>query len=238
MQLPQQRVLQSHRRSIAWCVANPGLIPPPEGSPDTWTPITRQLHALTTYVSDATTAAARQEVTGSQITLEASGETGLRRTLRQEMRSVTQVAQALKKSVPGISVLRMPSHKVQAEGLLKAADAFITQASTYEIVLVEHALPVDFLQQLRDAAAVLEASIDGRGAARAGRVSATKRLALSLGEGTKFVKIIDAALTKALKTDPAKLAEWRNARRTTLVGVTSISTTQPVSIAEPNVKAA
>ena len=260
MQLPQQRVLQSQRRVQAWCAANPGLIPPPVGSPDAWTPITRQSDALNTIVRDATAAAARQSVTGSQITLEATGEPGLRQQLRQEMRSVTQVAQALRKTVPGISVLRMPSPKVQVEGLLKAADAFVTQASTYETVLVENALPSDFVQQLKDAAGAVKASVDGRGAARAGRVSATKQLAVSLSLGTRFVQILDAALTKALRTNPAKLAEWKNAKRVTLVGVgtagilttpalvatapvaaatiASVPATKPASVPEPDVKAA
>jgi hypothetical protein len=260
MDLRQQRVLQSQRRVQAWCAANPGLIPPPVRSPDAWTPITRQVDALNTIVSVATTAAAQQSVNGSQLTLEATDEPGLRKHLRQEMRSVTQVAQALKKTVPGISVLRMPSSKVQVEGLLKAADAFITQASTFETVLVEHALPSDFVKQLQDAAAALKASVDGRGAARAGRVSATEQLAVSLSLGTRFVQILDAALTKALRTNPAKLVEWRNAKRITMVGVTSTGilttptlvatapvaattiasppATQPGSIPKPTAKAA
>ena len=173
---------------------------------------------------------------------------------------MSQVAQALKKTVPGIRVLIMPSPKVQVEGLLKAADAFITQASTYETVLVEHALPSDFVQQLQDAAAAVKTSVDGRGAARAGRVSATKQLAVSLSLGTRFVQILDAALTKALRTDPAKLAEWKNAKRITRVGVgtagirttpalvatapvaaTTIASslaTKPASVPEPEAKAA
>ena len=233
MDLRQQRVLQSQRRVQAWCAANPGLIPPPVGSPDAWTPITRQLDALNTIVSVATTAATQQSVNGSQLTLEATDEPGLRKHLRQEMRSVTQVAQALKTTVPGISVLRMPSSKVQVEGLLKAADAFITQASTFETVLVEHALPSDFVTQLQDAAAALKASVDGRGAARAGRVSATKQLAVSLSLGTQFVQILDAALTKALRTDPAKLAEWDNVKRITIKGVPTTGFITPLAFVTP-----
>ena len=103
-------------------------------------------------------------------------------------------------------------------------------------------------------------SIDGRGAARAGRVSATKQLAVSLSLGTQFVQILDAALTKALRTNPAKLVEWKNAKRITMVGVTSTGilttptlvatapvaattiasspATVPVSVPEPTAKAA
>ena len=77
--------------------------------------------------------------------------------------------------------------------------------------------------------------------------------------GTQFVQILDAALTKALRTDPAKLAEWDNVKRITIKGVPNtgfISTlafvtpvaavtpiasppaTQPGSLPAPNAKAA
>src|ERR1035437_10725952 len=109
MDLRQQRVLQSQRRVQAWCAANPALIPPPVGSPDAWAPITRQLDALNTIVSVATTAATQQSVNGSQLTLEATDEPGLRKHLRQEMRSVTQGAPALQKAGPGTRVVRVQS---------------------------------------------------------------------------------------------------------------------------------
>jgi hypothetical protein len=209
------------------------------GSPNAWTPITRQLDALNTIVSTATVAAAEQSVNRSQIKLEATDELGLREHLRQEMRSVTRVAQALRKVVPGISVLRMPAPELKVEELLKSADAFITQATKFETVLVEHALPSDFLKQLGSSAATVKASVDARGAARAGRVSATEQLAVSLKLGTRQVQILDAALTKVLRTDSAKLAEWRNIKRVTLVGVLPPSEpTSPTLVAKAPVAAA
>ena len=259
MDLRQQRVLQSHRRALVWCAANPGLVPAPEGTPDAWAPITRQLHAVNKTVTDATAAATQQGVSGTQVKLEATDELALRKHLRDEMRAVTQVAQALRKTVPGIGLLKMPPPRGQAESLVKAANAFITQASTYEMVLVEHALPSDFLEQLRSAMSALKVSIDGRGAARADQVGATKQLAVSLSLGKQVVQILDSALTKALRTDPAKLAEWKNVKRTTIKGVsntgtiaapafatpvtsvtpiTSPPTTVPVSVPEPTTKAA
>ena len=224
MDVRQQRVLQSHRRALAWCAANPGLGPPAVGPQTAWTPITRQLDTLNTVVTQSTDAAVQQGVIARQVTLEATDEQALRQHLRAQMRADAQVAQALRTTVPGIGSLRMPVRGAQVEGLLKAADAFTRQAFTYETVLVEHGLGTDFIAQLRDAISALTASVDGRGAARAGQVSATKQLSSSLKLGSKYVDILDAALTRALKSDVPKLAEWKHVKRVTLRGVLATNT--------------
>jgi hypothetical protein len=219
--LRQQRVLQSLRRVQAWCVANPGLVPAPVGSSASWSPLTRQLYGVSSIVTQMTEAAAQQGVQATQATLEASGEMGLRKHLRAELHVVTQVAQALRTTVPGIGVMKMPSTHMQAEALLKVADALRTQASPYEPVLVDHGLAPDFLAQLGDAISALRTSIDARGAARAGQVRATKQVALSIALGHQYVVIMDAALTKALRSNSAKLVEWKNAKRVTIKGVSA-----------------
>jgi hypothetical protein len=226
----QQRVLQSLRRVQAWCAANPGLVPAPEGPPANWIPLTRQLDAVNTIVEQLTTAAAEQEVQTRRATLAATGEPSLRKHVRDELHAVTQVAQALRRTVPGIGILRMPSSNIQSEPLLKVADAVTKQATTYQAVLVEHGLPADFPAQLTTATSALRASIDGRGAARASRTSATKQLKDGSSLGLRYVQIMDAALTTALRHDPAKLAEWKNAKRVTLKGV---PTTAPATTIAP-----
>jgi hypothetical protein len=221
MKFKQQRVLQSLRRVQAWCAANPGLVPAPEGPPANWTPLTRQLDALNAIVAQLTESAAEQGVQTKRTTLAATDEPALRKRVREELHAVTQVAQALRTTVPGIGVLKMPLPNVQSEALLKAADALSRQATTYETVLVEHGLPADFSAQLTAATSALRASIDGRGAARASRTSATKQLVISAGLGTRYVQIMDAALTRALKHDPARLAEWQSAKRVMVKGVSN-----------------
>ena len=199
MHLHQQRVLQSLRRVQGWCAANPGLVPAPVGQPEAWSPLTRQLDTLNTCVTQVMDSAAQQGVHTELVTLDGTGELPRRAHLRAEMHVITQVGQALRKVVPGIGSLKMPSSKTQVEGLLKAADALHMLASTYETVLVEHGLAPDFLAQLRDAISSLRASVDGRGAARTAQVKATQQLAVGLGLGTRHVQIMDAALTKALQ---------------------------------------
>jgi hypothetical protein len=109
-------------------------------------------------------------------------------------------------------------------------------------VLVENGLAPDFVAQLGRGMDALKVSVDSRGAARAKQVSATKQLTTSLGLGKQYVQIMDAALTKALKSDPAKLAEWKNARRVTIKGVTTpalvVTPTKPGGTPTPDAKAA
>lgn len=219
MDLRQQRVLQSLRRVQSWCVANPGLVAAPVGPPARWSPLTRLLDGVHTVVTVVTEAAMRQGVQAKQATLEASDEPALRKHLREEMHAIAQVAQALRKTVPGIGIIRMPPSGTQVEGLLKAADALSKLASTYEAVLVEHGATPDFRAQLGDAISALRASVDARGAARASRVSATRAVAENIALGHRCIALMDAALTKTLRTTPAKLAEWKNAKRVTLKGV-------------------
>ena len=240
MNTHQQRVLQSLRRTQAWCAANPALVPAPVGPPDAWVPLTRQLDAVNSIVIRMTDAAAQQGVQALHLRLEATDEPSLRKQLRNEMHHVTQVAQALRNVVPGIGTLRMPSASLQVEGLLKFADSLTRQAATYESVLVEHGLPADFVAQLHAAMTTLKTSVDGRGAARAGVVGATKEVSRSVSLSHQYVRIMDAAISKALQSNLPKLAEWKHAIRVTNKGVlTTPAVATPVAApSQPAAKAA
>ena len=237
MDTRQQRMLQALRRVQAWCAANPELVPAPVAPNSGWSPLTRQLDALNTIVGQVTAAAVEQGVQTTRATLDASDERSLRRRLREEMHAVTQVAQALRGSVPGIGILRMPSPAMRTEGLLEAADALAQQASTYTTVLVDHGLAPDFVAHLTSAASALKASLDGRGAARAGRVSATKQVRTALALGRQYVQIMDAALTKTLRDDAARLAEWKHARRVMLKGTSAVDFVTTPPTASPSASA-
>lgn len=220
----QQRVLQALRRVAHFGATNTGIIPAPDGLPTTWTPLTRQLTTLTTIIARVADGASEQARHTTNTTLAATSEASLRSTLRAEMHVVTQVAQALRKSVPGIGVLKMPSSQVRVESLIKYADTLVKQATSFESVLIEHGLAPDFIAQVNGAIAALKASVDGRGTARSEMVSAGKQVRVGLEEGAQYVHLMDAALTKMLKSDPAKLALWKTAKRTTIKGVTNSTT--------------
>ena len=124
----QARALLSYRRVEVWCAANPGLVPPAVGPSSAWVPLTRQLDVLHTVTTQMTAAALQQVVQAKQSTLEATGEPALRKDLRDELRVVTEVAQALRTTTPGIGTLKLPRSGMQTDALLRAADALSTQA--------------------------------------------------------------------------------------------------------------
>jgi hypothetical protein len=53
-------------------------------------------------------------------------------------------------------------------------------------------------------------------------VSATKQVRMSLALGQQYVQIMDAALTKMLRDDAARLAEWKHAHRVVSKGTSSV----------------
>ncbi|MEP6622035.1 MAG: hypothetical protein ABJE47_22120 [bacterium] len=251
MNLQQQRVLQSFRRVQDFSAANPGLVPAPAGQPDTWAPLTRQLSAVSDVVVLLTTAAVEQNTQSVQATVGPTNEPLLRAAVRDQLRHVTQVARALARTVPGIGTLKMPPPGLQVESLLKAAQSTANQAATYETVLVEQGLAPDFVAQLGAAVTALRESIDRRGRARALLVSATQQVKVNLNLGQQYVSMMDAALTVALKSDSARMAEWKNAKRVTQKGVSAgsfartldtspaiVPATPPAVPLEPTAKAA
>jgi hypothetical protein len=100
-------------------------------------------------------------------------------------------------------------------------------------VFAEHGLPTDFLDQLDSATAALQESVDARGVARSRVAAASTALARDLTLGREIVTMIDASLTHSLKSDPAMLASWRQAKRATIKGVTS-RTVVPVVPIQPS----
>ena len=233
MMSKQLKALQSYRRAIAWGAANPTVIPPAEGDPASWSPLTRQCHTLSGIAAEISDAASEQERLAATMTLEAADEPALQKQLRDELHVIAQVAQALRKEVPGIGTIRMPAHGVAVERLLNSADALIKRASPYQSVLIEHGLAPDFIAQVQHCIAAIKASIDGRGSARATLKSSTERLAVNVALGRRYVMLMDATLTKVLRKDTAKLVEWKNAKRAVAIAVAGTSDSASSMLASP-----
>jgi len=214
----QDRTLQSFRRVDGWFSVNKEFTETAGGS--TKTPaLATQLDALRGVVSRASDHAASQNTQSSQSQLIAKDEKDLRRELlAQHMASIAKVARALRGTIPGIGVLSMPKGNIQTAPLITFATAMARKAEIYESVLVEHGLPEDVIKQLDDAAGKLKASLDARGEARAARVGASKGLASELALGRRVVEVMDASLTRALRSSPGRLAEWKHVKRITVRG--------------------
>ena len=134
------------------------------------------------------------------------------------MAPIAKVARALRGTVPGIGVLSLPRGNVQTAAVITAATAMAQKGEIYKDVLVESGLPADFVAQLMAAAAALKASLDGRGLARASRVAATRGVGSELALGRRVVAILDAVVTRQIRSEPAKVAEWEQLKRVTVKG--------------------
>lgn len=221
----EDRVGQSLRRVEGWFAANPELI---AANPSLGT----QVEALKGVVIRLTDHATAQDTHYAQSLLISKDETDKRReVLRHQMAPIAQVGRALQGTVPGIGVLTMPKPTAPTAVVITAAEVMAQKAEIYKDVLVEHGLPTDFVDQLKQAAAALKASIDGRGLARASRVAATQGVKSELALGRRLVTILDAVVTGLIRSNPAKLAEWQQLKRVTLK---SGSPRQAVQLVETN----
>jgi hypothetical protein len=209
----QERALESFRRVQGWCRANPEYV---ANNPS----LTKQLETLDGIVSRLTDHAAAQELQHAQSLLISKDEIGKRReVLSNQMAPIAKLARALRGTVPGIAVLSRPKGNVSTSELITAAIAMSQKAQEFKGVLVESGLPADFIEQLTAAAATLKASLDGRGLARASRVAATRGVGTELALGQRVVAIIDVVVTRLIRSEPVKLAEWQQLKRVTVKGV-------------------
>lgn len=210
----EDRVGQSLRRVEGWFAANPELV---ADNPSLGT----QVEALKGVVIRLTDHATAQDTHYAQSLLISKDETDKRReVLRHQMAPIAQVGRALQGTVPGIGVLTsLPKANATASGLITSAEVLADKAAIYKDVLIEHGLPADFIEQLKQAAAALKASVDGRGLARASRVAATQGVKSELALGRRLVIIIDAVVTGLIRSNPVKLAEWQQLKRVTVKGV-------------------
>ena len=103
--------------------------------------------------------------------------------------------------------------------MLASANAIANIGEAHKDLLVQHGLPTTFVDDLRAAAAALQAAKDERRMATSRRVGATKAIGAELKIGRLVVQSLDIALTRVLRAQPGLLAEWRNAKRVTIEAV-------------------
>ena len=219
MKSRQTRGLQAFRRIEAWFADHPQVI---ADSGSSAAALANHVDTLKQLVARMTAWATQQAVQSGQATLAATDEAQQRREVRLlHLMAIVRLAEALRGTVPGMGVFKLPRQSLRSEALLHAAEAIRTTAAVYKDVFVEHGLPADFLDQLDAATTALGQSVDARGVARSRVTAASSGLVSDLTLGRQLVAMIDASLIHALKADPATLASWRQAKRATVKGAVS-----------------
>ena len=211
MKVKQKRSFQAFRRVYDWLGGHPviaALVAP-------------FLTALGTVLASLDEAMVKQDTHLRS----AKGATAEAKLLRRE--DITDhmrlIAKAARVAIPDVvkmtAELQLPKRDIDIEGLRAAAGAMAAAAERYQDALVTAGLPADTIAQLRSVAAQYKAAIDKRGQLVAQRRGATESVDEQLRRARELVDAISVIVTRALRTDPATLAEWRQLKRVTVKGV-------------------
>lgn len=107
--------------------------------------------------------------------------------------------------------VRPPAHRADYEEVALAARGLASAVEPRVQEFVDGGLPADFIEQLRKAAATLEATVNDRSAALQRRLAATRGIAVEVRRGAALVKLIHALLKPRLRGDAPRAAEWSRA---------------------------
>ena len=244
MKSGQKRTLQSFRRVMDWIFAWLGITTAAPGTntaagtstatpaPAAGTPAANltaaqvaamqvQLSTLHGVVQNVTAAAAEQDAQ-AKVSL---GATAQAQALRAELlvHHMRPIAKLAKVAIPDVVkmevALKAPAADRDTEALLASAEAMAKASEHYRDTLIARGLPVDFVEQLRTVAAAYKQEFDARGQAKGAVTKATTVVRTDIVSGRKAVEAMSVIVTKALRNDPATLAQWHQIKRVTIKGV-------------------
>jgi hypothetical protein len=211
MRADQKRTFQAFRRVEDWLGARPAMAA-------LVAPLQAALGTILTALSDAGINQDAHLRSSKGATAEASR---LRKELvADNMRLVARAAEsALPDVVKATAALQLPPKGTDDEGLYNSAGAMATAAEPHQQALVDAGMPANAISELRAVAAQFRGVVDARGQSVAERSGATKSIGVQLKKARKLVETISVIVTKALRSDPVTLAEWRQLKRVTVKGV-------------------
>jgi hypothetical protein len=182
----------------------------------------------------------------------AKGETEKQRQVRVKLRAelmqpIAEIARRNLRTVPEFKALQLPPRSAKGGAFIASAKAMADAASIHQAPLLERGLPADSLEKFQAALKTLEESVSNREKNRTQRMGATKALAFQEQEGRSVLKVLDAAVRRALQGNEALLGTWAGARAisdrprkvaTTPPAVTTPSTTPTTTAVPPAATAA
>ena len=208
MKAHENRTSQALRGVEGWIDGHPTLVPPEAaGQVDVLRGVNQR---LAQYVIDQEHQDRARS--GATVAIEQ-----IRRDLRQNhLVPIAAMARSVVTITPELEVaLRVPRPTADDAKVLASANAIAALGDAHKDVLVQHGLPATFVDELRAEAATLQTAVDERRQAKSRRVGATKAIAVELKAGRSVVQALDIVITRALRGQPALLAEWRNTKRVT-----------------------
>jgi hypothetical protein len=137
-----------------------------------------------------------------------------REELRADLMAINRTARAMAQDVPGINdKFRVPPVG-NDQLLLNAARAFLADATPLKAEFVAHELPGDFLEDLSDDIAALEAAISHQSSGVGNAVAGRAAIEATVDEGIAVMEKLDPIMKNKYANNPAVLAEWASASHT------------------------
>jgi hypothetical protein len=132
--------------------------------------------------------------------------------LERFAKPVARIAERKLRDQPDFEALIVPLSIVRMSDVVTRITTMVDAAANHEAVFIAGGLPTDFVGQVRQSVAALNAAIETRGRHR-GRVAAATT---GTTEGSKSLREIiahlDAILRPVLAADPTLLADWDSSK--------------------------
>lgn len=163
--------------------------------------------AITQIIEDLDAAKAGQQ--GGGVT----AKEGLFDALRLDVQNIARTARAIAQDEPGFAD-RFPSPATPGQGaLLTTADAFLAELKKPGVAakFVVNELPADFVQDLTDDRAAIEAAKDAVESDDSEGVSSTAAIGRLIKAGMKEVNYLNAITHNKYSRDGDKLRAWKSA---------------------------
>ncbi len=134
-----------------------------------------------------------------------------RTVLRELMEAIRRTARVMAQDITGLDdKFRMPPPG-NDQLLLTSARAFLVDATPLATQFIAHELPADFLEDLADAIAALEAAMGQQSSGVGNAVAARAAIEETFEQGMDTKRKLDAIMKNKYANNPAVLAEWLSA---------------------------
>lgn len=137
-----------------------------------------------------------------------------RQALLEDLQAISRTARVMADEVPGLDdKFRLPPSGNDAL-LLSTARAFAVDARPLAAQFIAHEIAADFLEDLADDIAAMEAAISEQSSGLGQRVAAGAAIDSVIDEGVAAVRKLDAIVKNKYANNPAVLAQWTSASHT------------------------
>ena len=170
------------------------------------------LKKIQTAVSKVYEMAALQDPRG--VRLSTTARQIARDALSVMLDTIHQTSLAVALDVPQAETLfRMPGYPRRDGDLIEAGEQFAKDVEPLKAAFIDHHMPEDFIEQLKEAVQNFQQAIDKQRLAKNDRTRASAQISASVADALMSLKRVDSIVKNTLNDDPAGLTAWENVRR-------------------------